>query len=202
MRIPGIRIECLIAILRQNTYMHEQITKGFGIMKCAESGWKPLWKPGAYIIYLQHTRNGSLQNLKSCTSLTILKAEWSPKCLNGQIWDNLHSRKYSVLFRPNFYILVNGCVSAIDHLLFHSPVVIQRNVEKVNLSRDIFMHASYHFSSHDLCSVSIHFKDGIWSFVTNSIRKDLLQQASFHHSINTMWINSTSISLCLCMFLM
>ena len=28
MRIPGIRIECLIAILRQNTYMHEQITKG------------------------------------------------------------------------------------------------------------------------------------------------------------------------------
>ncbi len=32
MHIPGIRIECLIAILRQNTYMHEQITKGFGIM--------------------------------------------------------------------------------------------------------------------------------------------------------------------------
>ncbi len=32
MRIPGIRIECLIAILRQNAYVHEQITKGFGIM--------------------------------------------------------------------------------------------------------------------------------------------------------------------------
>ncbi len=32
MRIPGIRIECLIAILRQNAYMHEQIRKGFGIM--------------------------------------------------------------------------------------------------------------------------------------------------------------------------
>ncbi len=32
MRIPGIRIECLIAILRQNAYMHEQITKGFGTM--------------------------------------------------------------------------------------------------------------------------------------------------------------------------
>ena len=32
MRIPGIRIECLIAILRQDAYMHEQITKGFGIM--------------------------------------------------------------------------------------------------------------------------------------------------------------------------
>ncbi len=32
MRIPGIRIECLIAILRQNAYMHEQITKGFDIM--------------------------------------------------------------------------------------------------------------------------------------------------------------------------
>ncbi len=32
MRIPGIRIECLIAILRQNAYMHEEITKGFGIM--------------------------------------------------------------------------------------------------------------------------------------------------------------------------
>ncbi len=32
MRIPGIRIECLIAILRQNAYMHEQITKGFGKM--------------------------------------------------------------------------------------------------------------------------------------------------------------------------
>ena len=32
--VPGIRIECLIAILMQNrpTYMHEQITKGFGIM--------------------------------------------------------------------------------------------------------------------------------------------------------------------------
>ncbi len=27
MRIPGIRIECLIAILRQNAYMHEQITQ-------------------------------------------------------------------------------------------------------------------------------------------------------------------------------
>ncbi len=32
MRIPGIRIECLNAILRQNAYMHEQITNGFGIM--------------------------------------------------------------------------------------------------------------------------------------------------------------------------
>ncbi len=32
MRIPGIRIECVIAILRQNAYMHEQITKGFGII--------------------------------------------------------------------------------------------------------------------------------------------------------------------------
>ena len=32
MPIPGIHIECLIAILRQNAYMHEQITKGFGIM--------------------------------------------------------------------------------------------------------------------------------------------------------------------------
>ncbi len=32
MRIPGIHIECLIAILRQNAYMYEQITKGFGIM--------------------------------------------------------------------------------------------------------------------------------------------------------------------------
>ncbi len=32
MRIPGIGIECLIAILRQNAYMHEQTTKGFYIM--------------------------------------------------------------------------------------------------------------------------------------------------------------------------
>ncbi len=32
MRIPGIHIECLIAILRKNAYVHEQITKGFGIM--------------------------------------------------------------------------------------------------------------------------------------------------------------------------
>ncbi len=32
MRIPGIHIECLIAILRKNAYIHEQITKGFGIM--------------------------------------------------------------------------------------------------------------------------------------------------------------------------
>ncbi len=30
--IPGIRIECLNVILRQNAYMHEQITKGFRIM--------------------------------------------------------------------------------------------------------------------------------------------------------------------------
>ena len=32
MHTPDVRIECLIAILRQNTYMPEQITKGFGIM--------------------------------------------------------------------------------------------------------------------------------------------------------------------------
>ncbi len=33
MRIPGIRIECLNAIVRQNAYMHEQITKG--LLPCA-----------------------------------------------------------------------------------------------------------------------------------------------------------------------
>ena len=47
MRTPDVRIECLIAILRQNAYMHEQTTIGFAQRKylnqCTPFGHVSQW---------------------------------------------------------------------------------------------------------------------------------------------------------------
>ncbi len=87
MRIPAIHIECLNTILRQNAYMHGQITKGFGIMNTCISRFGIHIGDRKYLNEYTHFGSVSLWN-----SLTV-RRHW--RVFNGnyippRLRENLH----------------------------------------------------------------------------------------------------------------